>query len=49
MFRPNGKYHALLGNEESDGDMVDTMGLGLDDPDVDMVYLDLSGRTSRCR
>lgn len=41
-FRPNGKYHALLGSEESDGDMADTMGLGLADPDVDMVYLDLS-------
>ncbi|MDL5363900.1 hypothetical protein [Halalkalicoccus sp. NIPERK01] len=41
-FRPNGKYHALLGGEGEDENMVDTMGLGLADPDVDMVYLDLS-------
>lgn len=40
-FRENGKYHALMGGSE-DGTMRDTMGLGLDDPDVDMVYLDLS-------
>ncbi|WP_162993869.1 hypothetical protein [Halalkalicoccus subterraneus] len=41
-FRENGKYHALLGSDDGDETMADTMGLGLDDPDVDMVYLDLS-------
>ena len=41
-FRPNGKYHALLGDPEGkDESMADAMGLGLDDPDVSMVYLDL--------
>lgn len=41
-FRPGGKYHALLGGSGDDETMADTMGLGLADPDVDMVYLDLS-------